>query len=1034
MTFLASSLSAQEEGTTEAVATDQSDVEETGEAKSEDESDVESEADEVAEADEAEGESEEVAEESEDSNMEVLEVTGTRLPIADPTALVHTYTADDIALTGASTLDDFFRTVPWQFNSTNPQTSYIFNNGDELGGDSGFIFGAYDFGSINLQGLGSSNTLVLLNGRRVAGYGGSERDIVNILGIPIQAIERVDIQLDGGSAVYGSDAISGVVNFITKKNYRGMTVNVKDERSGTGSDFVNAGMTFGLTWGRGNGTFSLSKNEQEPILNRKTGFTTRDYRAKMGPEFDYRNYSVGQPGIVRHWNCSNTFPGPYSFNLYCDGTWTVDEEKLVSYQLPADHSGLGAEISDFNSGPQGGFWTYPEHIEPYDRIARENGSHTKFEGGQLNVQHDLFRGFKLFLDGVFSERYSKQAFQIPFMSVVVPATNAYNPFGVPMHVSYAPGREQENGLLPTPYSDTTTTGNTATTGIQWNFRPQQTLEVFVTESRTETFKRWFTFQFRKDRYAEGTDEFYRRLASPDPEEAFNFMGNGTHQTDAFGNFLGNSTSEIGENRTTEYGFSVKGFLFDFRGDEISYAIGHTRRVVRYSNRRTTSLSWFNYEYDQNAIWNGTSRPVYRNESIFGEIWIPLVTEQHNAWWGQSLHLTLKNIRTTNASWGATSGGIDVDLDVETEVEVYDIETGEWVEEGLGFNFNVSANPDLVFEQYKQSDDVPNVGLVYYPRPDMRITANFSKTITQPLISELFDTLAPTEWQVYDILDLYDPDGPTTVDVVPYVYSWANPELEASVGKSHSLRVVFTPQFLSGLEFDLSYVSTSHEGRVEHTSDYFREPLALKSSDLAVRNERGDLEALNFDYFNAKVRKSVTADAAIEYRFGTPWLGILETRIHYHRKLKDYNEPFDGIILSSLGTQLSPDRYNTRLQMFWDRGKMSANMVAKFTPGYRNTEAHYCTIQQKLNFVGRCADFALWDFQSWIELDVASLTVVDATFRYRFDQNFELQLSGINIFDRSSPLTVRAGLPYDPTRWNGRGRLMSLTVSYLLHQQ
>ncbi|MCY3884905.1 MAG: TonB-dependent receptor plug domain-containing protein, partial [Gammaproteobacteria bacterium] len=676
LVFSAGSLSAQEEDASTVVAANQSEVEDSEEVASEEEADAalddgdaESDSEEIASEDESDDESEQVAEEAEsgDQAMEEMTVTGSRLPVADPTALVHSYTAEDIALTGASTLDDFFRTVPWQFNSTNPQTSYLFNSGDELGGDSGRIYGKYDFASINLQGLGSSNTLVLLNGRRVAGYGGSERDIVNILGIPMQAIERVEIQLDGGSAVYGSDAVAGVVNFITKKNYRGMTVDVKDERSGTESDLFDAGMTFGLTWGRGNGTLTLSKNEQEPILNAKTRFTTRDYRDKMGPEFDYRNYFVGQPGLVRHWNCSNTFPGPYSFNLYCDGTWTVDEEKLVSFQLPKDHSGLGAEISDFNSGPSGGFWTYPEHIDPYDRIERENGSHTKSEGATLNLQHELFRGFKLFLDGLYSERYSKRNSNIPYISVVVPASNAYNPWDVPMHVSYAPGVEQENGLLPTPYSDIETTNNTATIGFEWSFRPQQTIESWITESRTETVQLWYTFNVVKERYAEGTDEFYRRLSSPDPDEAFNFFGNGTHQTDAFGNFLGNSSTEIGLNRTTSYGIELKGFLFNFRGDEISYVIGTRRRAVRYQNRFAIDVGWLNYDFDQNAVWNGTTEPVVRNESYFGEVWVPLLTEQHAGWWGQSLHLTLKNTRTIDIQWGPVGGGIDVDLDIETGV-------------------------------------------------------------------------------------------------------------------------------------------------------------------------------------------------------------------------------------------------------------------------------------------------------------------------------------------------------------------------------
>ena len=1028
LVFSSGTLSAQEQVTSAETATDQTEVKGTEEIASEEEAN--SEPEKIA----ADGESAGLAEEAvtdDDGPMEVLEVTGTRLPVADPTALVHSYTAEQIALTGASTLDDFFRTVPWQFNSTNPQTANMFRTGDNLGGDSTNIYGAYDLASINLQGLGSSNTLVLLNGRRVAGYGGSERDIVNILGIPMQAIERIDIQLDGGSAVYGSDAISGVVNFITKKNYRGMTVDIKNERSGTGSDLFNGGLTFGMTWGRGNGTFTLSQEEQEPILNAKTRFTTRDYRNTVGVEFDYRNFYAGQPGIVRPWNCSNAFPGPYSSNWYCDGTLTTDEEKLVSYQLPPGHSGLNAKISDFASGPAGGLWTHPEHINPYDRIAKENGAHTGKDGATLNLQHELFQGFKVFLDGLYSKSYSRQASQIPVLHVIVPASNAYNPWDVPMYVSYVPSLEQENGLLPTPYSDIVTQNNTATAGIEWSFRPQQTVEISITESRTESTKRNFTFSFRKDRNAEGAEEFYRRLASPDPEVAFNFFGNGTVQTSAFGNFLGQSRTDIGTNNTSSYGITLKGHLFPFRGDDISYAVGTNRRVRKYSNLYSLKLGWYNYDFDQNAVWNSSSEPAYRNESYFGEMWVPLVTKQHNSRWGESLHLTLKNIWTIDSSWRADGGSIIGSIQIDPEVEVWDVVTGEWIKEGIGYNLGWSVDENIPLKRYKEANHAPNVGVVYYPRSDMRITANFSRTIQQPLISQLYDALLDSEWQVHSILDLYDPDGPTRHDVVPYRYSWKNADLKAAVGESHSLRVKWWPQFLNGFETEISYISTSIKGQTERTANYFREPLALRSPELAHRNERGDLVSLNFGYFNAHLRQSTSVDAYASYRFGTPWLGTLETRVHHHRKLKDYNEPFKGVVLSSLGTALSPDRHRTTLQMFWDRNKMSAGMIARYTPGYLNEYAHLCSLQQKLNRVGRCAEFAPTDFNSWISLDVASLTVVDATFKYRFNSNFELQFSGLNVFDRFAPLTVRYGLPYDPTRWNGRGRIFSASFRYMM---
>ena len=99
--------------------------------------------------------------------------------------------------------------------------------------------------------MGWENTLVLLNGRRVAGTAGYEDDFVNLLNVPLSAIERVDVQLDGASAVYGADAIGGVVNFITRKNYRGLSATYRQEFSSTDADSTNANITGGYSWGTG---------------------------------------------------------------------------------------------------------------------------------------------------------------------------------------------------------------------------------------------------------------------------------------------------------------------------------------------------------------------------------------------------------------------------------------------------------------------------------------------------------------------------------------------------------------------------------------------------------------------------------------------------------------------------------------------------------------------------------------------------------------------------------------------------------------
>jgi len=97
------------------------------------------------------------------------------------------------------------------------------------------MFTGSDGGSqANLRGLGAQGTLVLLNGRRLSFYGapsGFQTMFVNIDAIPAAAIERMEILTDGASAVYGSDAVAGVINVITKKNYQGLEARINSDSS-----------------------------------------------------------------------------------------------------------------------------------------------------------------------------------------------------------------------------------------------------------------------------------------------------------------------------------------------------------------------------------------------------------------------------------------------------------------------------------------------------------------------------------------------------------------------------------------------------------------------------------------------------------------------------------------------------------------------------------------------------------------------------------------------------------------------------------
>jgi outer membrane receptor protein involved in Fe transport len=179
--------------------------------------------------------------------IEEVEVFGTRVKRVDAETASPVFVIDQEAIekTGATTIGDFLQEVPAIAGAaTNPTV----NNG---GGD-----GA---ATVSLRGLGEVRTLTLLNGRRMV-YN-------DINSIPMAAISRVEILKDGASAIYGSDAIGGVVNFVLKQDFEGGRVDANYGISSE-SDGERYGIngTFGIAGERGNVLINLNYSDQKQIL------------------------------------------------------------------------------------------------------------------------------------------------------------------------------------------------------------------------------------------------------------------------------------------------------------------------------------------------------------------------------------------------------------------------------------------------------------------------------------------------------------------------------------------------------------------------------------------------------------------------------------------------------------------------------------------------------------------------------------------------------------------------------------------------
>ncbi len=194
------------------------------------------------------------AENTEDVNLaDAIVVTGSRItnPNLELSSPVGVVTSEELELRQTNVAEQFLRELP----SAIPSIGSAVNNGN---GGSSFV---------NLRGIGSERNLVLLDGRRFIPADTS--GVVDLNSIPLAVIERTDILTGGATTTYGADAVSGVVNFITKQDFAGFEATV----NGTISEEGDAkGYRVETTWGanfddgRGNAVFSLSYQDQGAVL------------------------------------------------------------------------------------------------------------------------------------------------------------------------------------------------------------------------------------------------------------------------------------------------------------------------------------------------------------------------------------------------------------------------------------------------------------------------------------------------------------------------------------------------------------------------------------------------------------------------------------------------------------------------------------------------------------------------------------------------------------------------------------------------
>jgi iron complex outermembrane recepter protein len=246
-----------------------------------------------------------------DSELQEVVVTGSHIRGEEPVGSeLKVYTREDLDQSGAATVDQFARLIPQNFSNTDSVSNYVSNA--YLASFSNAAENIMNSSAFNIHGLGPSATLTLVNGHRMApaGFDGS---LVDVSLIPLSAVDHIDILSDGASAIYGSDAVAGVVNIVTRKDFDGAETGIRyGQATDGGAREVTASQVLGKSWGTGNALLTYEYDDQGGL-----DASQRSYIADLGGPYsllpENRRNSVFLTGN-QMWGANTTLTGQATYS------------------------------------------------------------------------------------------------------------------------------------------------------------------------------------------------------------------------------------------------------------------------------------------------------------------------------------------------------------------------------------------------------------------------------------------------------------------------------------------------------------------------------------------------------------------------------------------------------------------------------------------------------------------------------------------------------------------------------------------------
>jgi iron complex outermembrane receptor protein len=460
-----------------------------------------------------------LAAEPQSEDVDEVVVTGSRVRGAQPVgSAVVTLDRDAITSAGQTTVDRIIKDIPQNFDLGVSE-----NSRGQSGGAGNIVYG----NTVNLRGIGPYATLVLIDGHRVTNNTRSIDPSV----LPTLALERVEVVADGASAIYGSDAVAGVVNLIPRRSLDGVEAFA---RAGFADSFSET--SFGAAWGTvgdlGQLMFAVEHVKRDNLSGDDRDFFAADQTARGG-----RDYRVTRcnPGTLRI--------GTTTYAIPAGGLTPANAGSLVAGTANRCNDLIGQDL-------------FPE--QEYTSLA-------------TTMTFEINDRLSLFADGFFSEREFVRHAAYSSTTLTVPETNAW--FVRPAGFAGTSYQIDYNFMHDIPQNDTS--GHAR----NWQMTPGARLKLGGSWQAEALFGYGSTDDEANAYYATNNPGLNAALASSDPATAFDPYG--LNRTSAATRALVGNQIFLAPTRSTFRGYELRtnGALATLPGGELGVAAGLERQDI-----------------------------------------------------------------------------------------------------------------------------------------------------------------------------------------------------------------------------------------------------------------------------------------------------------------------------------------------------------------------------------------------------------------------------------------------------------------------